>query len=350
MAGSLVSRRPGPIVSRSSGSSGGSDPTAALAAACSALAVAGSRRSPAHRQASSGAAPWTSRRARPWRARPGMAGGAGRLRRTDASRPHRDRDLRQRQDRHLRLAFAWVEWSLDRMDAADRMTRSSASNVSGWKVVAPSQRTLPTPCSRSIHSGCSRQATRLWTWSRSMRPAYQPSCRGNVPSVGDRAVQTFVATNASRRRPPSAAERTASARPYIGELSTTVAPASSVVATTASAVGWRRAAGRTPARRRGRRPGGRCRSVRTVARPRRHPGGAASRQSSSGRAGSSSCGGKSEDACDADVTDSAPGRRLVDAGGTPVGGPWSFAPAPARDRPHAHGGTPCSRPDAAQEQ
>src|SRR5512133_583579 len=53
------------------------------------------------------------------------------------------------------------------------------------------------------------------------------------------AVQTFVATNASARRPPSAAASTSSARPYIGDESTTRTPASNAVWTTSSAIAWR---------------------------------------------------------------------------------------------------------------
>ena len=141
----------------------------------------------------------------------------------------------------LGLAFPRVERHLDRVDAAG--SHDPLEHVEcavGWKVVAPSQRTLPTPRSRSIHSRCSRQARRLWTWSRSIRPAYQPSCRVKClrPSATE-LVQTLVATKASRRRSPSAAEEDG-LRPAVHRRAVDDrAPASSVVVTTASAAGWR---------------------------------------------------------------------------------------------------------------
>ena len=113
-------------------------------------------------------------------------------------------------------------------------------------------------------AGTPRQATRLWICSSSTRPPKKPSWASSCrrASSGD-GVQIFVATNASVRRSPSARPRTASARPYIGEESTSRVPAAKAATTSSLAPPSPPPPGRKPARCRGPRPAGRFRSSRT---------------------------------------------------------------------------------------
>ena len=120
------------------------------------------------------------------------------------------------------------------------ITTSSSSNAPESRWVAPMSPIRPRSRSFSRNERCALQATRLCTCSRSIQPPNSSTCRANwrCPSVSDRA-HILVATMLSTRRSASALDKTASERPYIGEVSKRRVPAPSASATTPEAVASR---------------------------------------------------------------------------------------------------------------
>ena len=180
--------------SRSAGSSGGIPPAAAFAAACVTDVVAGMA------TVTRGSARHQRRRASGQPERPAAASSAGNDRRSrdprpaGASRPRPARAPGRAAGSVRAFVLDRVEGRLDgvdpsrshhRLELAERrrLVRRRAQPADG-----------PAARSRSIQSRCDRQATRLWTCSRSTRPNHRSwSANWRGPSAAS-DVQILVAT------------------------------------------------------------------------------------------------------------------------------------------------------------